>query len=247
MIKLLKKILSRLWPKHRPNSEDIRTSEIQKLITNSGLNRRKNYRIKYAHIGAVGDLPRVHFKNDEMNVGNISTGGLMIIDDTESLSSSLGDIMSIELSWTNNHKETKAKIVGVNKQRRHLQFINFDAELYIKINSLISPAFLGSKMHQVHARTIPIDCNELWIGPTGESISIYHDHTKITFKKKTLIMYPGQPVTMGETNALANMSFISESLVLLSNINKPSQKILSLVEELQDYYKNNGAPQSKYA
>ncbi len=221
--------------------EDLQAKSIQKIVTTNALNRRKNTRIRYSHIGAVGDLPRVFLQNDELNVGNISTGGVLVVDDTGRLGNSVGDLLNIELRWPDTTVKVRSRLVGANLHRRHLQFVDFNANIFVRVSQLIKSGFLGSKFHKVDTHNSNVVAEELWIGPTSESL-VFHRRAE-NFPVAELQMngdvyefHPGQLPVVKKTGQVTSAKMLSEILVLLANIKDPSHNVRDLIERLQSIY-----------
>src|SRR5690606_42010278 len=90
----LRRILSFIGFSDRADSESV-----QKLVHLNGLNRRKNLRVNYSHLGPTGPFPRVKYKGDEVIIANISVGGLLIIDDVGRFGDQVGEMIELELQW----------------------------------------------------------------------------------------------------------------------------------------------------
>jgi len=207
----------------------------------NALNRRKNTRIKYAHIGAVGDLPRVFHDSEEMVVGNISTGGLLIIDDNEKLTSAIGEITFFELRWADLSVEAKARVVGAQFQRRHVQFIDFNPQDFVRISQLLKPGFVVSRFHRVQDDQRVLEAQELWIGPTGESLlfpALKPTMDPITYnngKRNIFITKPNRP-HYSDTNEAMTQTQLSDLLLTLANFPETTRHLKDLIEYLQSHY-----------
>lgn len=217
----------------------------QKLATMNALNRRKNTRIKFAHIGAVGDLPRIFYQSDEMIIGNISTGGLLIIDDNEKLGHTVGTYVYLTLMWDDISIEVKSRMVGAQFQRRHIQFSDFQPAAFVRISQAIKPGFLGSRFHLVKDQNSMLDVSELWVGPTGESLSFPKKTGNNTGEKisalfstgtSTLTITQNSRPFWNENNQPISKQQLSDILIMLSNFNDPSDKVKRLIEKLQEHY-----------
>jgi hypothetical protein len=214
----------------------------QRLVQANALNRRRNTRIQYSHIGAVGDLPRVFYGADEMVVGNISTGGLLIIDDNEKLGHQAGEITTVRLIWSNLTVSTKAKVVGAQFQRRHVQFVDFNPAAFVRISKLIKPGFLGSRFRCVKDDAQLLTSPEVWIGPAGESLTFPRSDQSAT---PEVIFFDGQrsmrlkpyawPEAMEGGQPLSE-SNVSDLMITLANFPQPTLRIKTLIEDLHEVY-----------
>lgn len=232
MWNLLKKIF-------KPESHNFSPTEtepsIDKLVSFNSLNKRKNIRIKYPHFGAFGAFPRIFYMNSEMIVGNLSAGGLFIIDDTEKFGDEVGKIVMLEMVWDDFSTKVRARLVGANLQRRHLQFVDFNAQAFLRISKLTKPAYLGSRFHQVHDKLGKLDTNELWIGPTGESLSFPKSgvFAELTLNGQKMKFKRGQPTLFEINSRPVAQENLNEILIALANFPQNSPRIKELLEILE--------------
>lgn len=236
---MLKRLSS--WWSQFFSSGEYPAETIQKIVTANALNRRKNTRIKYSHMGAVGGLPRIFLGGEEMNIGNISTGGILIIDDTGRLGETVGEIIHLELRWPDTSVELRSRIVGANLHRRHIQFVDFNATVFVRISQLIKSGFLGSKFFKVDVTGANIVAEELWVGPTNESLVFHHKGQNLPLAElhlngETYELQPGQLPVIKRSGAVINSQTLSEILVLLANLPDPSHHVRDLIERLQSVY-----------
>lgn len=235
------------WWRHfvYANKHEAQPDSIQQIITHHALNRRKNTRIKYSHMGAVGALPRVFFNGDEMNVGNISTGGLLLIDDTGRLGETVGEIIPLELRWSDTSVLLRSRIVGANLHRRHIQFVDFEPTVFVRISSLIKPGYLGSKFYKVDTQKANVVAEELWVGPTRESL-VFHKtngdptlpHAELHWDGETYEFQPGQLPKAKSSGQVISSSTLNDILILLANLPDPSNFVRELIERNQSLYQN---------
>jgi hypothetical protein len=204
----------------------------------NALNRRKNTRIKYPHCGAVGELPRVYFQGEEMNIGNISTGGLLIIDDREKLGHAVGAEIKLQIVWPDLRLETKARLVSAQLQRRHIQFSDFSPTGFIRVAQLIKPGFLGSHFHKVNDQNSVLDAEELWIGPTGESLLFPKGSAPAQFTSmdRVLLIDRHSRPYWRNNNEPVDKTELSDLLIMLSNLPAHSTRVKELIEILQRHY-----------
>jgi hypothetical protein len=230
------------------NGHEMQAETIQKIVTVNALNRRKNTRIKYSHIGAVGNLPKIFFNGDEMNIGNVSTGGLLIIDDTGRLGETVGETITLELRWADTTINLRSRVVGANLHRRHIQFVDFNPTVFVRISALIKPGFLGSKFFKVDTQRANIAATELWIGPTNESL-VFHKpgsgptgaplpYAELHVNGENYEFNLGQLPKIKSTGQIIPSGMLSELLVLLCNLRDPTEKVRDLIERNQALYQN---------
>jgi hypothetical protein len=237
---LIKKITS--WLKKEAQSNAFASSPSALALANwNDLNRRRSTRIKYAHIGPVGDLPNVTYDGTDYYVGNISVGGLLLLDPLDTIPSETGTIIKLKLSWPQEEKYIRARIVAAQLQRRHLQFIDFDPELHKRLNTLIAPGHLGSQFRLVENVNNIMVTSEFWLGPNNESIVFdkeYGGHVfaKIIIEHKIYAIPIKEMPYHESADRFASLNEISKLLVLLANIPKPSERIKALIEHLNEKY-----------
>lgn len=228
MIKFLKKI----FQTQLSQSENVSQASIQKLVSYNFLNKRKNLRIKYPHFGAVGNFPRVFYKDTEMIIVNVSVGGVMVIDDTERFGNEVGEVVMLNLVWEDFSTKVRARIVGANLQRRHLQFVDFNAQAFLRITNLSKPAYLGTRFHRVHDDVGQLQALELWVGPTNETLAFYSvgAFAELTINADKYSFYRGRVATSNKNNEPVHHSILCDIIVLLVNLPEPTQHIKELAE-----------------
>ncbi|MCB0350900.1 MAG: hypothetical protein KDD38_06940 [Bdellovibrionales bacterium] len=222
------------------NQDSISAAEsnpsIQKLVSANSLNKRKNIRIKYPHFGAFGLFPKVKYKNSEIIVGNISAGGILVIDDTERFGDSIGEVIMIELEWDDFSTKIRTRIVGANLQRRHLQFIDFNAQAFLRISKLTKPGYLGSRFHQVEDHDGKLQAIELWVGPTGESLVFPREgaFAELTINGEKINFRRGTPTHLASNNAPISVERLHDILVIIANLPRYSTRAKDLLEIIED-------------
>ena len=216
-------------------------SHPQLLATWNTLNRRKSFRINYAQIGPVGGLPKAYFQGDELIVRNISIGGLLVFDDSGRLGSHVGKELRITLSWPDYTAEILSRVVGAHLERRHIQFVDFDALVFQKISSLIKPAFLGSQFRRVNAK-VDKSPQELWVGTNGDSLVLAHSQLKeadtLRLDKQVFLLKDGQ--WQNGEGLPCNQSELNQILICLSNISSPSERLQKILVQSQALYLERG-------
>lgn len=231
MWNLFKKLFKR---ENGVGTTDTPTS-IQKLVSFNALNRRKNIRIHYPHLGAMGPYPRIYYKDHEVVISNISVGGILIIDDTESFGSNVGDMVILQLVWPEETIKIRARIVGANMKRRHIQFVDFNAAAFLKISRLVKPAYQGSRFYKIHDESGKLNAREVWVGPTQESLIFpnFGFFAELLFNQKRIIFERGRPTRYAETEDPIAPEQLDDILVLLSNIPSLTNLVRELVEMIE--------------
>src|ERR1700744_3530740 len=74
-------------------------TSIHRMVNQNYLNKRKNLRVNYPHLGAAGLFPQIRYNGNELNVGNISLGGILIIDDIDQFGQEVGEVINLEFTW----------------------------------------------------------------------------------------------------------------------------------------------------
>ena len=230
----MRNLLKKLFNKDKKEiAEALTTTEsIQKIVSSNTLNKRKNIRISYPHFGAGGPFPKIFYKEREMIVGNISVGGLLIVDDTEFLGSTVGELVNVEMIWPDQKFTVRARVVGATLERRHLQFTDFHPQVFLRVSRLVKPAYHGSQFRRVNDDLGKMNSNELWIGPLNETIhfSKSENLTEYHIGKKTYIFQRGTPVKDKESSEPIPYSLLDDILITLANIPHPTDRIKELVE-----------------
>lgn len=208
----------------------------QQLATLNRLNRRKNFRISYSHIGPVPGLPKVSVGNDEIVVKNISTGGLLAIDDTGSIGQSVGTEFNLDLDWGNAKFTTRARVVGAQFERRHIQFVDFNPEVFRRISTLIRPAFVGSRFRKVQSQFLTPTVSELWTGYGNDNLKIGspgNSHFLVLYGT-SYELHPDEIFWSSGPNKVSQQ-MQSEILITLVNIPGPSNELKLLIERASSY------------
>ena len=170
---------------HSPIETDI---SIHRLVNKNHLNKRRTTRIKYPHLGSIEPFPQVFYANFELNVDNISVGGLLIIDDTDQFGGDIGDILPLDIRWSDFSIRVRGRIVGVQSQKRHIQFVDFDAQLYLRISHIVNVGQLGHGFHIVRNESGSLQADEMWLSTTGDSIVFFKNDPmpEITLSKEKI-------------------------------------------------------------
>ncbi|MCB0341498.1 MAG: PilZ domain-containing protein [Bdellovibrionales bacterium] len=219
------------------------------MITLNAMDRRANIRVNYPDMGAVGGLPEVNIKGKSIRVADVSVGGLCLIDDSGQMGQSVGQKVPITLKWADEQITVNAMVVGVNLNRRHIQFLDLSAPGLVRLSLLLKPGYMGTKFRQVpqDGVDVSIRAEEMWLAPTGETViflpvsndsevlaevHFQHHHVEI------LTDYtPVYKVSRGQVVAGQRVSpyYLDELLVCLANFKKPSDRIKDLMRHLYEF------------
>ena len=220
------------------------TNSLHQMAHQHHLAQRQNSRIHYSHLGAVGDLPRVYFQKDEMNVANISAGGLLIIDDHSQLGSNVGNTILLELHWPDLKAKIKSRVVGANLHRRHIQFIDQNSVAYQRIHKAVELALPGHKFYLSHTvnpnlqnHSASVDAVEIWLDSAGNSLCFYQSNekdeiAKWSYNNESVFFYAQKwPYNKTKERNLTE-SEIGEALMIWANFKSPSPRIRYITEKL---------------
>jgi hypothetical protein len=230
MFKFLKNLFS-----FSPANDLEASSSIQKLVSLNALNRRKNTRVKYPHFGGFGPYPKIYYMDSEIIVGNISVGGILIIDDTEKFGDEIGAVVTIEMVWSDYRTKARARLVGANMQRRHLQFVDFNANAFTKISQLLRPGYLGSRFRIVHDELGKLQAHEMWLGPTSESLVFTKTNSfaEISVGNEKVSISRNRPSYLVSTNQKISYQLLCDILVIIANIPEPTPRVKELLEIIE--------------
>lgn len=213
------------------------------LAHNHKLAQRKNSRINYSHIGAVGDLPKVYFNEDEMNIANISAGGLLIIDDHSQLGNNVGNTIVLELKWDDYKAKIRSRIVGANLHRRHIQFVDHNSHVESRINKVVESALPGTKFYQAHtvlpgsSRTTLLQYDEIWLDSAGNSLQFIKsteqgELAELMYNGKHTVFYVNKWPFEKTNKRNLTPNEVAELIVLIANFKNPTARIRYLVEKM---------------
>lgn len=225
-------------------------SSIEKLATKSAINRRRNTRVRYPHIGAVGELPQVFKEGQIVSVRDISTGGLCIFDYDNIFSKTVGEEFDLKLRWQDSEDNIHCQLVGYTDERLHIQFKNINTKSQVRLSMILKPGFLGTKFHMVPNFKEKLDADEMWIGPTGEWLTFYKTHFneklenygEMNYGRVCLSLSRSTPPRYNESSQkftkgqLASKTIINELLIVLSNFQSPTIRVKELIENLSQQY-----------
>jgi len=217
-------------------------TSIQRLVNQNFLNKRKNIRISYPHLGATGLYPHIIYRGHELNIGNISLGGILVIDDTEQLGYEVGEVISLDFTWPDFSTKVRARIVGANLQKRHLQFVDFNPQAFLKISLLVKPGHMGQRFHRVRNDSGTLQAQEMWLGPTGETLVfvIGGDAVELTYGKEKIRMQKGAPTFSLLSQRPVSFTQLHEILVMLVNFPGLTARIKELIEDVDKEIRTRG-------
>ncbi len=234
------KLFKKFFKIHDAIPENDLSGSIQRMVNTSALNRRKNIRIRYPHFGAFGPFPSIRFHNTQLIAGNISAGGLLIIDDTDKFGSSVGEIVTLDVAWPDFNCRVRARVVGATPHKRHLQFMDLNAQAFLRITKLVKPGYAGSCFHRVRDEQGQIDAHELWVGSGSESLvfpkaGVFAELTlngeKINFQKNQTARYT-------DSNNTLKPEALTEIFVTVCNLGEHTARVKSLLEIIEAEMRN---------
>jgi hypothetical protein len=227
------KLLKNLFSKYSTHAPEWPNDSIQHLVNVHAINKRKNVRIQYPYSGACGPLPAVFHSGQELTVGNISVGGLLIFDQHNILGAKAGETLVLELRWSDGLSvRLRSRIVSIHLDRRHIQFVDFNAPAFLKISALTRPGYHGSRFHKVADERKIVDAEELWIGPSHDTLVFLkapHGHSaELQLGPVKWLFYKNN--LQGDNQQHPTQSQLEEILVILCNISKSQGRIQTLID-----------------
>ncbi len=212
---------------------DADDASIQQLVNNNLPNRRQNIRVNYPKIGAGGPFPHVYFNEMELLIGNISTGGCLVIDDTNQSDSTVGEVIPLDFVWPSFRVRKHARIVGITHDHRHFQFVDFNAKFFLQINQLVPPAMVGQRFHRVGDNSGRLAAAEMWTSQSNDTLVFHHDgFVVLTIKGEKILWNLSRSADTGAQDTKMSVTQLSFVYVLLSNLPNPSVRVMSLIEKL---------------
>ncbi len=213
-------------------------ASIQQLVSQNLLNRRKNFRVQFPPSGGGGPYPAIFFLGTELILGNISAGGCLVVDDTDRLGTTVGEVISLDFIWPAFRTTMRARIVGITLDNRHLQFVDFDAQFFLHINQLVPPAMAGSRFRQVQNKSGRLAAAEMWTSHMSDTLIFGHDDSAELsikgekFRWRPLDLANDQPGSSGRVASLNENSKLASIYVMLANFPNPSNRVLLLMERI---------------
>lgn len=243
------KFLKKIFKDGDPS--DIKTAyTIQRLAITNAINRRKNTRVKYPHIGPVGRLPTIFFEEKALKIHDVSVGGVCVLDPLEELDLEAGQEFQLTFSWEDCSYDVVATMVRVNLDKKHVKLLNPNPDITVRLQLLLKPGYIGTKFHkvpQIPGSPVQLQALELWVGPTGESLSFIHDpdnpevlgemrlfKTDIEFREDSPPVYRSKG-RRHEVGQRLDRELIKDIIICLANIKNPSQRVIDLIERIEPY------------
>lgn len=215
-------------------------ASLQTLVSQAGMNRRKNIRIDYSDFGAVGPLPSCSFQGQKCEIANISVGGICIKENAKIKQLNPGQEMTLQLVWPDTEIQLTARIVASSFNKKHLQFTSVPLEAHLRISMASKACAAGQKMNLVPhpiGSGLVLTAIELWNGVSGENIIFRddpHAFAEMTLGGHTYEFYHGSLPLMkqGQGQKPVPALFLFDIIICLSNIKNPSPRIQNLLADL---------------
>src|SRR6185437_11578768 len=150
----------------------------------------------------------------------------------EEFGTSVGDNVNLDFAWPDYQTRMRARIVGANLEKRHIQFIDFNAQFFLRINKLVPPAMTGSRFHRVQNDSGRLSVAELWTSHTKDTLIFDHDgriEVLLNGEKYYFQVTKDQQIVPVKGISIAALSSI---FVFLANVPNPSRRIQGLIEGL---------------
>jgi hypothetical protein len=213
------------------------SGEFKRLIVSHGINRRKNARVNYPPENILGPFPEITLHSRSLNIINISVGGLLVSDPDNNLGFEVGQIFKINMIWSDFSTSMKAKVVGVVLNKRHIQFIDFNAPAFVRISDLVKPGFLGQKFYKVDNFNGQLDALEMWIGPTNDTLIFLDNQILAEYNtNKVKILFPAnEPPEFAVGSRRLESKDLKDLFVQISNFRNPSPRVLKLIHYLNKW------------
>lgn len=246
--------LSRLLDMFSADEYEKSKISTQFLATENSLDRRRTARVQYPESGNIETLPKIRFEGKPIKVLDISLGGICLIDSFDSLGSTVGNEIDLELVWKDGVAIQRSLIVAAGYDKRHLRFLNLDSKSFVRLNLLLKPGFLGLKMRKISVKDashLDIGTHEMWIGMTGEALTIFPGSdlnmplAEISIYGTRILLYRhGPPVYCVKSKDTIpgqriKQALLYDLLVFVSNIRSQSQGLKNLLanlaEAIQEY------------
>jgi hypothetical protein len=223
------------WRKSKPPEDG---SSLLNLASRLGVERRQMVRVRYPILSKVSELPQIAFKNEIFNILDISVGGCCLFDPRELLGPDIGNDVELTLVWNGKIEAIKARIVSRVDDRRHIQFMNFNAGHVCKLKDAMTFGVRGQSLRPSVPATqteILIEADEIWTSLHGDSV-IFENHVLRLaqihiaghqyhiFQQAWPTFANGKPVKALELERL---------VLFMTNVAQPSPRLKNLNELLQ--------------
>jgi len=224
------------WRKAKPPES---TSDVLKLASKMGLERRQFVRVKYPELQKFTVLPEIGFADSFFRVIDISVGGCCLFDPHEMLGSQVGVEVDLTLAWGGKIDHVKSRIVSRVGHRRHIQFLNLEKAKTDRLKDWMGPGIRGQGLKLVTAAEgaagPALDADEVWTSLQGDSVIFenhVHRYTQINLNGKPYSIFrEAWPVRDG--NKPSRPKDLEQLVLFLVNAPQPSLRLKSLIITLQ--------------
>jgi hypothetical protein len=226
------------WPKKKPSINDF-PSDLLKLATQLGVERRQNVRVRYSR-QPICKLPVVGVNAQLLKMHDISVGGCALYDPEEVLGSEIGRSFELELHWTTGPEKVLARIVARVDNRRHIQFLDLSPTRQLQLRRNMTPGVRGSTVrrqgHGLGVETPGLMAAEIWSSLHGDSVVLENDVHRIAQLQIAgdayLVFKSAWPMKpSGQTCSKVEFEQI---VLFLTNVPKPSPMLEALVAGLEE-------------
>lgn len=205
--------------------------DMSQMVARLNINRRKYARVRVPMGKGLG-LPIFMVHGHVLEIIDLSEGGVCLGDPSEVISIALGEACELQLSWGQSHsvEVIQARVVGQSRMHyKHLQFSNLSINNQTRISMLTRAGSAGSRMKKSPLNFSPdiqSPMSEIWTGFGSDHLIFQNEgpfDAVLSINACLLkIHHDGQIV------GLPAPDMLSEVLVFLENINKPSSRVVSL-------------------
>ena len=216
---------------------------LHELAAANHIDRRTNIRVRYPTAGGLGHLPSVKFEGQSVIPKNISIGGLCIEDLENQFGQQVGQEVVVHLDWGHYQTQLQAKMVGVNLQLRHIQFIDIDHKALGLLRKIIAPGYVAEKMRRVkHEEShLRLSVEEIWLGDGGETL-IFHFPNSADRWGAELHLFSHEVAVSSEfiqikkkyksKKDIRKTDLIKDILLVLGHLNETSTRVDNLIQRL---------------
>ncbi len=229
-----------MFKKKKAAGDDSAVSLVQNYASQLGIERRQSVRVRYPSL-RLTSLPQVRFEAHELRVQDMSVGGCCLLDENEHLGPSVGVDVELNLNWLNREYRVRSRIVAYVHLRRHIQFMDQNAEMAQLIKQALAPGALGLAIKPLmgaDSTHLDFHAHEAWASLNGESISFVDDvHVAAEIHvggSEYLFLRNAWPVRRDRT--AATLLEVESLLVFLENIPQPSSNLITLKAQMQTIY-----------
>lgn len=214
---------------------------IVQMAVSHALDRRANARVRYPRHGAIPPLPVVHYGDFQVNVADISAGGLCIVDYEETLGREVGNSIELKLLWPDYQALVWATIVGASTEKRHIQFANVPGEALERIKRAVQSGSLGQRFRLTGAgpTELTVNADEIWLNPSGESLIFYPSDIRpaeIFLRRERYVL---RPDSWPKAKTTVHKTTLAQIILCLANFQSPSRKVRDLTGSLYHLFQNS--------